>query len=79
MSKVLMYITGDVISVDVFGSKIIVLNTMKAVNDVLEKRSANFSDRPDMPMIRDLYALFTSTFLVVLIHFQEWAGHGLLL
>ncbi|KAF8904855.1 cytochrome P450 [Mucidula mucida] len=64
---------GDVISVDVFGSKIIVLNTMKAVNDVLEKRSANFSDRPDMPMIRDLMG-WTWTFALMR-YGDSWREH----
>ena len=34
----------------------IILNSAKAVSDIFDKRGANYSDRPDMPMIIDLYA-----------------------
>ncbi|OCH91504.1 CyP450 monooxygenase [Obba rivulosa] len=42
---------GDVVYLQVFGQPIIVLNTMKAVLDLFEKRSANNSDRPHSEMI----------------------------
>jgi cytochrome P450 len=35
----------------------IVLNSAKAVSDIFDKRGSNYSDRPDMPMIVDLYAI----------------------
>lgn len=34
----------------------VVLNSPKAVSEVFDKRGSNYSDRPDMPMIVDLYA-----------------------
>lgn len=44
----------DIISLRVLGNTIIVLNSLDAVTDIFEKKGANFSDRPDMPMIVDL-------------------------
>ena len=34
--------------------RIIVLNSFEAANELFEKRSAIYSDRPDMPMLVDL-------------------------
>ncbi|ETW78166.1 cytochrome P450 monooxygenase 95 [Heterobasidion irregulare TC 32-1] len=44
----------DVISLDIFGNTMIILNSAEAVSDFFEKRGSNYSDRPDMPMIVDL-------------------------
>ncbi|KAG6875167.1 hypothetical protein C0993_010537, partial [Termitomyces sp. T159_Od127] len=38
---------GDVMYLEMFGKPIIVLNSVEAAIDLLEKRSANYSDRPD--------------------------------
>nr|BAL05151.1 cytochrome P450 [Phanerodontia chrysosporium] len=40
---------GDVLHLDVLGKSIIVLNSQEAANDLLDKRSANYSDRPEFP------------------------------
>ncbi|GJE86823.1 cytochrome P450 [Phanerochaete sordida] len=40
---------GDVLHLDLLGKSIIVLNSHEAANDLLDKRSANYSDRPDFP------------------------------
>ncbi|KAF9038909.1 cytochrome P450 [Hymenopellis radicata] len=45
---------SDVIGLNVFGTPIIVLNSLKSVNDVLNGRSSYMSDRPELPMIKDL-------------------------
>lgn len=39
---------GDVISTSVFGTTTVVLNSLKATTELLDKRSANYSDRPRM-------------------------------
>ncbi|THH10178.1 hypothetical protein EW146_g8450 [Bondarzewia mesenterica] len=44
----------DIISLDVLGNTMIVLNSAQAVSDIFDKRGSNYSDRPDMPMIVDL-------------------------
>ncbi|KAG6885193.1 hypothetical protein C0993_004977 [Termitomyces sp. T159_Od127] len=43
-------IYGDVICLKLFGRSIIVLNSVEAAIDLLEKRSANYSDRPYFPI-----------------------------
>ena len=40
---------GDVLSFHVFGQVIIVLNSVKATKDLLEKRGEIYSDRPVIP------------------------------
>lgn len=39
---------GDVFSFNVFGKTTIVLSSLEAVTELLEKRSSNYSDRPRM-------------------------------
>ncbi|KAI0092990.1 cytochrome P450 [Irpex rosettiformis] len=41
---------GDVFSLQVLGQTIIVLNSEKSANELLEKRSAQYSDRPPFPI-----------------------------
>ncbi|KAJ7366653.1 cytochrome P450 [Mycena albidolilacea] len=42
---------GDVVHAQVFGTHIVVLNSLKAAVDLLEKRASIYSDRPPNPMI----------------------------
>ncbi|KAJ7148061.1 cytochrome P450 [Mycena crocata] len=44
----------DVISVDLMGDTVIVLNSLKACQDLLETKSSIYSDRPPFPMLNDL-------------------------
>jgi hypothetical protein len=39
------------------GSTMVILNSAKAVSEIFDKRGSNYSDRPDMPMIVDLYVI----------------------
>ncbi|KAL0064837.1 hypothetical protein AAF712_008234 [Marasmius tenuissimus] len=48
---------GEVVYTEVFGSALVILNSQKAVVELLEKRSSNFSDRPPMYMANDLVGL----------------------
>ena len=41
---------GDVMSFHVFGQVIVVLNSVKATNDLLERRGDIYSDRPAIPI-----------------------------
>ena len=43
---------GDVLSFRVFGSVIVVLNSLKASKDLLEKRGNVYSDRPVVPIFQ---------------------------
>lgn len=45
---------GDVVYANVLGKPILVLNSDKACVDLLDKRSANYSDRPRMVMFAEL-------------------------
>ncbi|KAG5725417.1 hypothetical protein E4T56_gene4147 [Termitomyces sp. T112] len=41
---------GDVMYLEMFGRPIVVLNSVEAAIDLLDKRSANYSDRPHFPI-----------------------------
>ena len=45
---------GDIIHLEVLGTHIIVLNSIEATTDLLEKRSTIYSDRPRMPMVKEV-------------------------
>ncbi|KAF8210955.1 cytochrome P450 [Mycena galopus ATCC 62051] len=45
---------SDIIHLNVAGTSIIVISSAEAANDLLEKRSALYSDRPSMPMVGEL-------------------------
>ncbi|THU99940.1 cytochrome P450 [Dendrothele bispora CBS 962.96] len=45
---------SDIVHINVLGDHTIVLNTVKATDELLEKRSAIYSDRPPMYMVNDL-------------------------
>ncbi|OCH84102.1 cytochrome P450 [Obba rivulosa] len=45
---------GDIMHLSVLGKSIIILSSPKAVSDLLDKRSSNYSDRPSLPMAGDL-------------------------
>ncbi|KAG9080012.1 hypothetical protein FRC06_007183, partial [Ceratobasidium sp. 370] len=44
---------SDIISFTVLGQVIVVLNSAEAAEDLLVKRSAIYSDRPELPMLND--------------------------
>lgn len=37
---------GDVVYAEVFGNRLVILSSVKAVTELMEKRSSNYSDRP---------------------------------
>jgi hypothetical protein len=43
---------GEIVSIDVFGQKIVVLGSAAVVHDLLERRSSMYSDRPITPMLK---------------------------
>ncbi|KAJ7434468.1 cytochrome P450 [Mycena latifolia] len=45
---------SDIIHLDLLGQSVIVLSSLEATTALLEKRSAIYSDRPDVPMVTDL-------------------------
>ncbi|KAJ4474244.1 cytochrome P450 [Lentinula aciculospora] len=50
-------IYGDIVSLECFGVTVIFLNTLECCVDLLERRAANYSHRPNMPFVRDLVGL----------------------
>ena len=48
----LIYIPGDMIYFEVLGQPFLVLGSLKRINDILDKRSSNYSDRLIMPMVK---------------------------
>jgi hypothetical protein len=50
---------GDVVCVDVLGRKIVILGSAAAVDDLMDKRGAIYSDRPMTPMMQLYVWMFT--------------------
>ncbi|KAF8135167.1 CyP450 monooxygenase [Boletus edulis] len=44
-------IYGDLLYIEIFGQKILITNSEKVNEDLLDKRSQNYSDRPKIPMV----------------------------
>ncbi|KIJ62862.1 hypothetical protein HYDPIDRAFT_30008 [Hydnomerulius pinastri MD-312] len=42
---------GDLLYVEIFGQKLLILNSEKVAEELLDKRSQNYSDRPQVPMV----------------------------
>ena len=51
----LIYLPGDLVYYEVLGQPFLVLGSLKRTNDILDKRSSNYSDRLIMSMLK-LYA-----------------------
>ncbi|TFK27923.1 cytochrome P450 [Coprinopsis marcescibilis] len=45
---------GDMIYMEILNQPVLVLNSVRRIEDLLEKRSALYSDRPTAPMLREL-------------------------
>ena len=54
-------VTGDILSFHVFGKVIVVLNSLKANKDLLERRGDIYSDRPLIPIF-DMYVFSSQVF-----------------
>ncbi|KAH8998286.1 cytochrome P450 [Lactarius hatsudake] len=48
---------SDIIHTDVMGSHIVILNSIKAANDLFEKRSSIYSDRPSLVAVEKLFGM----------------------
>lgn len=49
---------SDIISINELGRTTIILNSTQAIADLLEKRSALYSDRVRFPMLNELYVVY---------------------
>ncbi|OCH95269.1 cytochrome P450 [Obba rivulosa] len=63
---------SDIICLKVFGTHIIVTNTLKATINLLERRSLSYSGRPHMTMLNDLMGIKWS--LPMMDYSDEWKG-----
>lgn len=56
--------SGDIISLNVMGQVIVVLNSAEATEELLDRRSLIYSDRPEFPMLNDerLYVCISSPY-----------------
>jgi len=57
-----LFAIGKVVSLQIPGKTVIVLNSAKAAVDLLDKRSANYSDRP----ITTMMLLYVKSFLLII-------------
>ncbi|KAJ7243024.1 cytochrome P450 [Mycena rebaudengoi] len=64
---------SDIISLDLLGSTVIVLNSLSAANELLDNRSAIYSDRPVFTMINDLIGF--TWHLGFMPYGQRWKEH----
>ena len=48
----LICLPGDIIYFEVVGQPFLVLGSLKRINDIMDKRSSNYSDRLTMPMLK---------------------------
>jgi len=49
---------GDVLSFHIFGQVVVILNSVKATKDLLERRGEIYSDRPTFT-IHEMYVVLT--------------------
>ena len=58
---------GDIVYATTFGRHIVILNSVKVANDLLDQRSAVYSDRPYIPMLEEksLYVRFNILMLII--------------
>ena len=55
-------IYGDIVHIEAFGRRLIILNSREACTDLLEKRSSIYSDKPYSIMLSELWAFHKSLF-----------------
>ncbi|KAF7977292.1 hypothetical protein HWV62_4259 [Athelia sp. TMB] len=62
---------SDIVHVEVFGTHIVLLNSLEAISDLLDKRSSIYSDRPATPMMN---LMGWSWLLTIMPANAEWRG-----
>lgn len=50
-----LYTAGDMVYFKILGKSFLVIGSLERAIDIFEKRSTNYSDRPHMIMVMDLY------------------------
>jgi hypothetical protein len=57
---------GDVVYVQALGSKIVVLSSDSVINELFERRSSTYSDRPSTVMLIELYSHLSLRIILVI-------------
>ncbi|CAE6477703.1 unnamed protein product [Rhizoctonia solani] len=52
-AKIAEQLKSDIFYLEILGQKLLVLNSAEAASEILDKRSALYSDRPPIPMVTD--------------------------
>jgi hypothetical protein len=65
---------GPLVMIEIMGQKMCIINSAKVATDLLDKRSAIYSDRPAMPMVNDLYVRTLTGEYYTNRNCLEWAG-----
>ena len=60
--SILLMNPGDVIYLKIFGQSVVILHSLQAARDLLDKRSSIYSDRPRFVLLSELYASFATSF-----------------
>ena len=55
--RLLLINAGDVMHVKIFGQSMVILHSLQAARDLLDKRSSIYSDRPRFVLLSELYVL----------------------
>lgn len=58
---------GEIVYVHVLGRPMIILNSFDAAKELLEKRGVNYSDRPRLVFIQEMYFLVYFALIVKLL------------
>jgi hypothetical protein len=45
---------GDIVYAEALGKPMVILNTLEATNDLLEKRAGNFTNRPNLVVVGEM-------------------------
>jgi len=53
-----MFLLGEIVYLHAFGTDMVYINSRRLAYELFERRSSIYSDRPNFPMIVDLYVLF---------------------
>ena len=61
------HVTGDIFYLEILGRKIVIVNNYEMANELMDKRSANYSDRPVFPL-----------FMKCVAHLRSLSPHWLL-
>ncbi|KAH6888962.1 cytochrome P450 98A3 [Coprinopsis sp. MPI-PUGE-AT-0042] len=65
---------GDIIYLEALGQRVLVLNSLESIQDLLVSRAPNYSDRPDGALL-DLAKVRSTSFAVGMNYGQPWREH----